>query len=77
MNPDQKHPEYIELSDVWKRCRDAVTGQRAIQEGGELYLPKLDEQADDAYKTYKGRALYYNATGRTVDAMSGWYFVSL
>lgn len=51
MNPDQKHPEYIEFSDVWKRCRDAVAGQRAIQEGGELYLPKLDEQADDAYKT--------------------------
>jgi len=46
-------------------CSGGTAG--SIQDDGELYLPKLNEQADYAYKSYKGRALYYNATGRTVD----------
>ncbi|PSL23467.1 DUF4055 domain-containing protein [Dyadobacter jiangsuensis] len=74
MNPDQKHPEYDEFSKVWKRCRDAATGQRAIHKGGEEYLPKLEGQSTDEYDKYRSRALYYNATGRTVEGMKGLVF---
>ncbi|GGN14177.1 hypothetical protein GCM10010967_58010 [Dyadobacter beijingensis] len=49
-------------------------GNEPSKRAESFTLPKLDEQADDAYNTYEGRALYYNATGRTVDAMSGLVF---
>jgi len=72
--PDDKHDQYTKFETVWKRCRDAVAGQRAIQEAGEAYLPKLDGQESAGYDSYRARALFYNATGRTVDAMSGLVF---
>lgn len=74
MKPNEKHAEYTQFETIWKRCRDAVAGQRAIQEGGINYLPKLDQQEDAVYDSYKARALFYNATGRTVDAMTGLVF---
>ncbi|WP_138476178.1 DUF4055 domain-containing protein [Dyadobacter bucti] len=74
MQPDDKHEEYTEFEPVWKRCRDAVAGQRAIQEAGKAYLPMLDGQETTAYDKYRSRALFYNATGRTVDAMTGLVF---
>ena len=33
------HPLYAEMSPVWRECRDAVAGQRAVKKGGALYLP--------------------------------------
>lgn len=74
MKPDDTHDEYKEFAPVWKRCRDAATGQRAIQKGLTSYLPALAQQDDTEYKSYQSRALYYNATGRTVDAMTGLVF---
>lgn len=72
--PDDKNPGYTEYALVWTMCRDASTGQRAIHGGGVKYLPKLEGQSDDQFKAYKQRALYYNATGRTVEAMKGLTF---
>lgn len=74
MKPDAQHPQYAAFASVWRTCRDAATGQRSIHAGGELYLPKLSEQTDDQYKAYKARALYFNATGRTVEGMVGLIF---
>ncbi|PZQ45240.1 MAG: hypothetical protein DI551_07995 [Micavibrio aeruginosavorus] len=62
------------MAPVWSMCRDATTGQRAIHKGGDSYLPRLSGQSDEEYKKYKSRALYYNATGRTVEAMKGLVF---
>lgn len=74
MDPSAKHLEYTEMEPVWKRCRDASTGQRAIHAGGEDYLPKLSGQSDADYKKYLARASYFNATGRTVAGMVGLVF---
>ncbi|MCF2502767.1 hypothetical protein L0663_05215 [Dyadobacter sp. CY107] len=74
MKPDDKHEHYSKFEPVWKRCRDAVAGQRAIQEAGDACLPKLEGQEDPAYDSYRSRALFYNATGRIVDAMVGLVF---
>lgn len=74
---DQKnstHAQYDEMSATWKKCRDASTGQRAIHKGTYSYLPRLDGQTDEQYKSYLMRALYFNATGRTVEAMRGLAF---
>lgn len=68
------HPDYLEYSPVWDTCEDAVEGQREIKKMGEKYLPRLSGQADADYKSYLQRALYFNATGRTVEAMIGLAF---
>lgn len=75
MKPDDKHPDYNEYLPVWKKCRDAAKGQRAIKGAGEVYLPRLSGQSDEEYyKKYLVRANYFNATGRTVDTLTGMVF---
>lgn len=73
-NPDTTHKEYDDLAPTWKACRDASKGQRAIHAGGKDYLDKLSGQTDAEYEAYKKRAQFYNATGRTVDGMTGMVF---
>jgi hypothetical protein len=74
IKPDKQHPQYVAYKPVWKKCRDASDGQRAIHAGKELYLKKLSEQEDPEYDAYLDRASYFNATGRTVEAMAGFVF---
>ena len=71
---DTLHPSYEALSDKWKRCRDTVAGQDAIHAAGELYLPRLKDQSQTDYDAYKTRAQYFNATWRTISALSGMIF---
>lgn len=74
MPVNTKHPQYEEYIDKWVRCRDAVTGEDAVKESGKKYLPQLSGQTTDDYDAYKMRAGYFNASGRTVDAMVGMLF---
>ena len=71
---DHQHPEYAASFAKWQKCRAAVAGQEAVHAAGKSFLPKLIDQSDDEYASYKWRALYYNATGRTVDGLSGLIF---
>ena len=66
------HSHYA--AGLWKRCRDAVAGQRAVHNAGEAYLPKLSGQSVKEYEAYRSRAGYYNASGRTLDGMLGLMF---
>ena len=74
MPVDDLHPEYKTHLADWKKCRDASAGQRAIHEAGEIYLSKLSEQEKDEYAAYLERALFYEATGRTVEGLGGMIF---
>jgi len=74
MPVDTKHQSYEDNCSIWQKCRDVVAGQEAIHTAGKLYLPMLSGQTDDEYDAYKARAMFYNATQRTVDAMSGLLF---
>ncbi len=61
------------------RCRDVCEGGDAVKAKGETYLPKLDVHLGDPrgpakYEAYKARAVFYNATGRTVEGLSGAVF---
>ena len=69
-----QHPEYIYMAPQWKKCRDAAKGQRAVHEAGTEYLPRLSEQDNDEYNAYKLRAQFFNATWRTIQALSGMLF---
>jgi hypothetical protein len=73
-DPDAKHEQYLEFYDVWERCRAAREGQRAIRKGGVKYLASLVGQDTIEYEKYRDRANFFNATGRTVDAMAGRVF---
>jgi hypothetical protein len=68
---DSFHPSYASASTAWKRVRNAASGQEAIHAAGKTYLPALPEQTPEEYEAYKSRAVYFNATGRTQEALIG------
>ena len=68
------NPQYTQRLDEWMDCRDAADGSRAVKLRGERHLPKLGGQTDDEYKAYKQRALWYGATGRTIQGLIGSVF---
>jgi hypothetical protein len=72
------HREYSARSDQWSRCRDCYEGSDTVKSRGVKYLPQLDSHTRPGgnlkYDEYKKRALYYNATGRTTDGLSGMVF---
>ena len=75
--------EYVLFGGQWTRCRDAFRGQDTIKSktiAHETYLRKLaGMEGDDAeekrsWATYVDRALWFNATKRTMRAFSGFVF---
>jgi hypothetical protein len=71
MPVDSKHPLYQASLAQWERCRDAYNGQDVIKAKGEAYLPKPGGLNAQQYEAYKGRALFFEATGRTIDGFVG------
>jgi hypothetical protein len=73
-----KHSEYLKFEPRWTRCRHCYEGSDAVKEAGVAYLPELDSHkisgGGAAYEAYKKRALFFNATGRTVDGFAGAVF---
>lgn len=74
MAVDTQHPEYTAMVNKWTRCIDVCKGQDRIHEKGALYLPRLSEQSDAEYKSYRERTPFYNATWRTVVGLQGMLF---
>lgn len=68
------HRQYDGFRKKWKRCRDAAEGSDAVKDAGTEYLPKLTSQERDEYEAYKTRALWYGATGRTIQGLAGGCF---
>lgn len=70
------HPTYDLLREKWERCRDCVDGGDAVKGKGVKYLPILPSHIENfkRYNEYKQRALFYNATGRTVEGLAGGIF---
>jgi hypothetical protein len=68
------HPEYDAMADKWIRMRDTVAGTDAVKAAGTRYLPALKEQSTADYEAYKTRAKFFNATWKTVEALTGMLF---
>jgi hypothetical protein len=66
-----RHPDYTEALPVWVKCRAAVKGERAVKALGAAILPKLGGMTDIEYDAYKRRAMFYAASGRTVQGLTG------
>lgn len=69
-----QHPQYLASTHKWQRARDVTGGEDRVKAAGALYLPKLTDQTEDEYNAYRDRALFFNATSRTVEAFTGMIF---
>lgn len=74
MAVDTPHPEYLEFAGKWAKARDAAAGEEAVKARRDEYLPLLKGQSKDDYAAYLKRTLYFNATARTIDGLSGMIF---
>lgn len=74
MPVNAKNPQYVTNLARWQRYRDVIGGEDEVKDSGTIHLPKLTEQSNDEYLAYKARAVFFNATGRTVDSFVGMIF---
>lgn len=65
------HPDYRYFKPDWDLIRDSMAGERRVKEMGELYLPRLGDNAGTSYDAYKSRAVFVNMTARTVSSLIG------
>jgi hypothetical protein len=71
-----QHPVYKEHTPQWERVRDCAAGSDAVKARKIKYLPMLDSHhvKPEKYTEYITRALFYNATGRTIQGLAGGIF---
>ncbi len=76
MPVDTASDTYEAFVTKWQRARDCYEGSDAVKKQGAGYLPPLASHGREPakYEAYKQRALFYNATGRTVDGLAGLIF---
>ena len=63
------HPDYDRFATQWQRCRDLVAGSDRVKAG--VYLPRPSGMDLMDFNVYRARASYFNALGRTVEALTG------
>lgn len=74
MNYDVQHRDYARMSPCWKLIRDVLEGEEAVKRKQVAYLPKPSGQDDEDYAAYLNRAMFYDATARTLDGYVGLVF---
>jgi len=74
MPVNTQHKEYQDNLHQWAIVRDCVTGQIAVQKGGELYLPRPAGQTREDYENYQARAVFFDGTSRTAEGLFGHVF---
>lgn len=70
----QHHPEYDRAFPDWELARACADGERAIKSMAERYLPRPNGFDQHQYDEYLMRAEFFNATGRTIDGLTGMIF---
>lgn len=71
--------EVAKMKGRWDLVKDCLSGQRAIKDAREKYLPKpnpadLSEENKKRYDQYVERAVFYNVTQRTHAGLVGQVF---
>lgn len=59
---------------MWEKCRDVCSGEDAMHEAGDKYLPRLKDQDAASYLRYVKRTPFYNASWRTIAGLTGMIF---
>lgn len=70
---------YTAAAPSWKLIRDACAGESVIKAAGVEYLPRpnpgdTSKEANDRFDQYVKRAVWYGASGRTVEGLLGLAF---
>ena len=65
------HPDYGCAWEEWKTVEDVCAGTTWVKRESTRYLPKLGEQSDDVYRAVRKRAVFCNASRRTMVALCG------
>ena len=73
MPVNSRHPDHDAQSAKILRVRDSLDAD-SVKAAGETYLPKPSGMKAAKYKSYVQRALYYGATERTLQGISGLVF---
>src|SRR4051812_21266230 len=74
MSVKNLHPEYAAMLEMWDRCCVVASGQDAVHDAGDRFLPRLADQENKEYDAYRKRALFFNATWRTIVGLQGMLF---
>ena len=72
-----KHSDWFLHSPDWRIIRDCLAGEKLIKARGEIYLPMPAGQDSKDYAAYKERAVFFNATKRTLSGLQGMMFHKL
>jgi len=71
----EMNERYEYFKSEWRKCRDCIAGQKAVKAARTRYLPALGgSQSYARYEKYIKRALFFNATRRTAEALTGFLF---
>ncbi len=65
------HPDYGVALAEWQTVDDVCSGPTCVKSRGAVYLPKLGGQTPEEYDAYRKRAVMFNVTKRTRQALSG------
>lgn len=68
------HPAVLDNVADWQQIRDCAKGERTVKAKGTEYLRPLDEMDSGEYDAYLDRAVFFNMTGRTINALTGIVF---
>ncbi len=75
------HPDYLANATKWTMIHDVLKGEMAIKAKAATYLPlpnmerKADEKKyNERYQVYLDKAVFYNATARTLAGFVGQVF---
>jgi hypothetical protein len=74
MPVDTVHDLYARYKPEWEKTRDTAQGQVRIHQRTTTYLPILDGESDEEYNARLKRSLFFSATSRTVEGLSGMIF---
>ena len=73
--PETFHPLWKRYRPLWVKVRDSIEGEDKVKAGGADYLPRLSghntPEGEQAYDSYKNRAVWFPAPSRTVEALTG------
>tara|TARA_R110000822_G_scaffold137399_1_gene274872 strand:- start:296 stop:2077 length:1782 start_codon:yes stop_codon:yes gene_type:complete len=74
---DINNRQYTSILPKWSKIRDVVEGEDAVKDKGAQYLPMLASQSNgdtygsQSYASYKMRADFFAAAGRTAQGLVG------
>ncbi|MDH5559420.1 MAG: DUF4055 domain-containing protein [Deltaproteobacteria bacterium] len=74
MPVESQHEDYKKAYPLWRKCRAVIMGEEAVKAEETLFLPILEGQGYMEYLSYRDRALFYAATARTLEGLSGAIF---